>query len=127
MLEADASLWDKYIRTNPLPEAKLIYDLHVGTPSPAITNLPPNYKKMVIALSTLRIDVVALMTTETIVIEVKPYAGPYAIGQVWSYTQLLMRDMPQLPNPVPMILTDKAAADTQWLCERLKVLLIELK
>jgi len=126
MLDADAALWDRYIRTNPFPEAKLIYDLHVGTPCPITDKLPPNYKKMILTLSTLRIDVVALMPTETVVIEVKPYAGPLAIGQVWSYAQLTARDYPQFPKPVPMILTDKAPPDTQWLCDRLQILLIQL-
>lgn len=126
MLDADAILWDQFIRTNPLPKAKLIYDLHVGTPALPIQHYPDKYIHMVQRLSTLRIDVVALMPTETLVFEVKPRAALQAIGQAYCYAQLVRRDIPTFPNPVPVILTDKAIPDAQWLCNRLRITLIEL-
>jgi len=126
MLDADAELWDRYIRTGPFPLARLIYDLHVGTPALPIEHYPDNYTRMVQRLSTLRIDVVALMPTETLVFEVKPRAGLQAIGQAYSYAQLVHRDIPTFLHPVPVILTDKAIPDAQWLCDRLSITLIEL-
>jgi len=126
MLPADAKLWDKFIRTNPFPDAKLIYDLHVGTPAPIIENYPANYRKMVHTLSTLRVDVVALCPEETLVFEIKPHASLMAIGQAYSYAQLIRRDIPNFRNPVPVILTDTPAPDTHWLCNRLRIILVQL-
>lgn len=126
MLDADAVLWHHYLKTNPFPEGQVIYDLHVGTPSPIAENTPESYRRMILSLSTLRIDALVLLPTESIVFEIKPRAGLYAIGQAYCYAQLVRRDMPQFPNPVATILTDKARADTQWLCNRLKIILIEL-
>lgn len=126
MLNADAAIWDRFIHTNPFPDAKLLYDLHVGTPAPIVENTPANYRSMILSLSTLRIDVVAMLPTETLVIEIKPRASLYAIGQVLGYALLVKRDFPHLINPTPVIITDTAAADTQWLCDRLNVTLHEL-
>jgi len=126
MLDADAALWDRYLKTNPFPHAKVMYDVRVGTPAAAPDHYPDNYRRMVLELSTLRIDAVVLIPTETLIIEVKPRASLTAIGQAHGYAQLLHRDMPNLPNPVPVILTDTAAPDTQWLCDRLQILLIQL-
>jgi len=126
MLKDDSALWDRYIRLNRFPDARVMYDVRVGTPAPAPDDYPDNYRRMVLELSTLRIDAVVLMPTETLVIEIKPRASLNALGQALGYTRLLHRDIPELPSPIPTILTDTPAPDTQWLCDRLQILLIQL-
>ena len=126
MHPADAHLWEQFLLSNPFPHAKIAYDLHVGTPATLPPDTAPQLRKMAYALSTRRIDAVAYLPDETIIIEVKPNAGITAIGQVLSYTPLFHREHPLSPKPIPAIVTDTAQPDIPWLCTRYRILLIEL-
>jgi hypothetical protein len=124
-IEHDAKIWTKFLTDNPLENATVAYDVHIGTPAPIPPGLPPNYARMINTLSRKRIDVLILFPNETAVVEVKPYAGPSAIGQTISYTHLVKRELPTLPNPFPCIITDTAQPDMHQICANLQVLLIE--
>lgn len=126
MLPADVELWNRFLDHNDFPGATVAYDVHVGTPAHVPPGTQENYARMIVALSTYRIDAVLYLPDETAVVEVKPHAGPTAIGQVLSYTLLFRKLYPQLPTTHPIILTDTARPDTPYLCAAFNITLIEL-
>ncbi|MBA7693088.1 hypothetical protein ES703_101663 [subsurface metagenome] len=124
MMPADILIWSRYLKSNPFPNARIAYDVHVGTPAGPLDGLSAQYELMAIALSTKRIDAVVYEPRRTLIIEIKPYAGASAIGQVLTYRLLYHRDFPGSPFPLPVILTDHAQLDTPWLCQQLNIQLI---
>ena len=82
MMPADILIWSRYLKSNPFPNARIAYDVHVGTPAGPLDGLSAQYELMAIALSTKRIDAVVYEPRRTLIIEIKPYAGASAIGQV---------------------------------------------
>lgn len=126
MLSEDTRLWTRFLR-NHYPEGALAaYDLHVGTEPPFATNFPENYRHMIRALAAKRIDVLLAFPDETAVIEVKPWAGTTAIGQVITYTLLVHKFFPDLVKPFPCIITDTAQPDIPEIASSLHIVLLEL-
>lgn len=125
-IEHDEKLWQRFLRHDPLPNALVAYDVHVGTAAATPADLPENYRRMAATLSTKRIDVVIFFPDETAIVEVKPYAGVTAIGQVLSYTNLFRKQYPDEPRPSAMILTDTAQPDMTELCAHFNITLLEL-
>lgn len=126
MLPADVALWERFIRLeHPMP-CTVAYDVHVGSLPPLPADLPEYLQRDAQALYPCKIDAVMYSPQETLIVEVKPRASTYAIGQVLSYTNLFHRDFPEHPRPTPCIITDTAHQDTPWLCEILNIILVEL-
>lgn len=126
MMPADITLWQRFLRLEYWDNAKYAYDVHVGTEAPNLDQLLPEFALMGRALSTKRIDVVSFLEYATFVIEVKPYAGLSAVGQAISYPLLFKRQYPHRPNVKGMIITDHAQLDIPWLCQQLKITLLEM-
>lgn len=122
----DALIWDRFLRTQSLTQFRVAYDVHVGSISPAAADLDENYARMVAALSSKRIDVVMYFPSETMILEVKQYAGLAAIGQAVSYAFLFKRRFPEKPKVTAAILTDTAQPDMHTLCVTFNVLLLEI-
>lgn len=122
----DARIWDRFLRTQSLTQFSVAYDVHVGSISPAAADLPANYARMVATLSSKRIDVVMYFPDETVVLEVKQYAGLAAIGQSLSYRHLFKARFPEKPKVKAAILTDTAQPDMHTLCVTFNILLLEV-
>jgi hypothetical protein len=125
-IQHDAAVWQRFLlSTHPLP-AMLAYDVHVGTPAAAALDAPAPYARMIETLSTKRIDVVMFFHDETLITEVKPAAGPDAIGQALCYTILFRRKWPNYPKPTPCIVTDTAQPDIAHIAALMNITLIDL-
>lgn len=122
----DTAIWNAWLDKDPWPNAQVAYDVHVGTVATVPNGTPQNYRRMVEHLSTLRIDVVVLLDTASLVIEIKPSASLSAIGQALGYSLLFRDQFPRRPPPMPAILTDLSKPDTAWLCNILNVHLFTL-
>lgn len=126
MRPADVRIWEAYLLGHTHPNAQVAYDVHVGsTPSPP-PNAPEYLVKHIEAVYPKKIDAVIYLLSETIVAEVKPFAGLTALGQALGGRLLFHRDYPLAPNPIPAIITDTAQPDIPWLCARLGIVLIEV-
>lgn len=124
MSPADKKIWERFIEKYPDAFNSCQYDFHVGDAPPFNTLLDDDTDWNQDKLYRLRIDVVALTKNETVIIEVKPNAGPSTIGQVKSYRTLYMRDEePQVPVKM-MILTDAEKPNMQYLCKQEGVVLV---
>lgn len=121
MKPADVAIWERFINLYPDAYDNVMYDLTVG--ESVDTDQAPDdpLAKSWGMLNARKIDVVGFKATRVDVIEVKPHAGPSAIGQVVGYMHLYhgYRDPSSLPNPV--LVTDTDENDMSFLCARLNV------
>lgn len=125
-IDHDAKLWRRFLLLHPPKNATVAYDVHVGTPAPVPDHYQRPYRRMIETLSTKRIDAVLFAPNETLVVEVKPYAGTQSIGQALANTALFKAKYPQFPSIKPAIVTDTAQPDMPHLCATFQILLIEL-
>jgi hypothetical protein len=65
----------------------------------------------------LRIDVIAGSPLGIDIIEVKPNAGPAAIGQLKSYKTLYVRDEEPASDVGMILVTDKRQPNMEYLCQ----------
>jgi len=126
MRPEDVRIWERFLETNSRENALVAYDVHVGsTPTPP-PGAPEYLKKHIAAVYPKKIDAVLYFPTQTVVMEIKPFAGLTALGQALGYRHLFINDYPFAPQPVACILTDTAQADMPSLCRKLGIVLIEV-
>ena len=124
LMVSDVAIWERYLDKFADLWDAFGYDVRVGegiTPDPS----HPDYmRKMAVALTEKRIDVVAHRGSITTLIEVKPSAMLSAIGQLLSY-QILYEERYPVKGPVKMILiTDRAGPDLANLCRKFGISLV---
>jgi len=126
MKPSDVEIWERYINKYPNAYENVQYDFNVGDPPPfnPLGNDGEDLNQDL--LYRLKIDVVGHTGYETDIIEIKPNAGPSAIGQVKGYKTLYIRD--ELPNrPVRMlIVTDKLQPNMEYLCKVEGIMIVEV-
>lgn len=124
MSVSDTVIWNRFIEKFPTEFLTCQYDFHIGEAPPFNTLMDDDTDKNQDKLYRLRIDVVAISKNRINIIEVKPNAGPSAIGQLQSYKSLYERDEnPKMP--VEMILiTDKEVPNMAWLCKDAEIKLV---
>lgn len=107
MAPADVHLWEKFIRAQPGAFEFCTYDVPVGE-APAwldVENDPEAAKQAI--LYKKKIDVVAEINGTTYIIEVKPFAGSKALGQLMSYELLYKDQHPETERIVKTIITNQ--------------------
>lgn len=120
----DVAIWERFMLRNPDAYAEVIYDQPLGegrqAPEEAEANMAADWK----ILTQWKADVIAFRDGAIDVIEVKPNAGPSALGQIIAYA-LLVDKIDELSLPVvPVILTDVERPEMRSICEQMGVTLI---
>ncbi len=92
MMREDTEVWTKFLERGAVRIDRVWYDVRVGS----LVFLGPETSEMVMriaaGLTRKRIDVVAAVGGDTWVIEVKPYANMYAVGQILTYVRLFEQE-----------------------------------
>ncbi len=94
MSEAEAAIWSRFIRTCPDVFDSVDYDVVVGDPRESEEALGPEWERNRNYLGKAKIDAVAYNDSGICIIEVKKEAWVSALGEVWLYEHLYMRDYP---------------------------------
>lgn len=88
LLIEDTLVWTKFLAAAKVKISRVWYDVRVGS----AVILPPEAsdmeRKIAAGITRKRIDVVALTERNTWIIEVKPYANMYSVGQILTYVRL---------------------------------------
>lgn len=111
MLAEDNAVWTKFLEQNFERLHEVWYDVRVGQPvdlDPAASEME---KRIARGLTRKRIDVVGWDGGSYWVIEVKPFAGMLALGQVISYARLFALEYVIKGRVVPVIVCAEADAD----------------
>lgn len=107
----DIAIWERFIRSNPTAYDEVQYDLAVGLLPPFDTVVAPETGGDDAKLYLRKIDVVGFIGDKIDIIEVKPNAGPAAIGQVKHNAFLYKNFVEKNSTPNAVIITDNYNTD----------------
>ncbi len=122
--ENETVIWNRFLEKYPNVYDKVIYNLHLGEGAPIPEGTEENIARDFKLLTQYKVDVVAFNKNEIDIIEIKPYAGASAIGQVISYQKLYIEHIDPTAKPNLVILTDQIRPDTELLAKQLNIKLI---
>lgn len=124
MKPGDVGIWEKFISEFPDMYDTVQYDFDVGS-APEFDTVVNNATGGDASLLYRRkIDVVGFKEDQIDIIEIKPSAGPSALGQVLSYVELYVRDEKPPVQPKAIVLTDVLLIDMGHLASQLGVQIV---
>jgi len=88
MMVEDTFVWTKFLESKFIEIKEVWYDVHVGMPVFTEAGADEMDKRIAAGVTRKRIDVVAAVAGGLWIIEIKPYASMYAVGQVLTYVRL---------------------------------------
>ena len=121
MLPADVILWERFLSRHKEEFDRFEYDVHIGKVKPIYPTSPVNLMKLAEAVSRKRIDVVAWRGEIAFIIEVKPYAGLSALGQLLGYEILYKREYPGAYTLRLGVVTDRLDEDMEVLFDHYNI------
>jgi hypothetical protein len=111
MLPEDRVVWARFLTAGRVRPERIWYDVHVGVAVPVPSDLPEEIRRVSLAVTRKRIDLVCLVGGRYWVVEVKPYASFTALGQILGYARLLSAEY-EVPGPVdPVVVCSAVDAD----------------
>jgi hypothetical protein len=94
MMPEDHVVWNRFLDQKLALIQRVWYDVHVGEPVAVPNDLPSEMVAVSLAVTRKRIDAVCLMGGVYYIIEVKPWGGYVALGQVLTYWDLFVKEFP---------------------------------
>lgn len=110
-LAEDVEVWSKFIKTDGHRIIECWYDLKVGTGADLPVDATDMERKISNGISRKRIDVVCRVAGNIWVVEVKPWANMYAVGQVVSYVRLFRKEYRTDVEVIPVLVCDSFDKD----------------
>lgn len=107
----DLVLWEIFRRRYSKGYVRFYFDVAVGAGESAAPGTPENVAAAWTRLTRFRLDVVGDAGAEWHLIELRPNAGPGAVGAVQTYATLWAAGPPDSRHVVPIIVTDRCSAD----------------
>ena len=99
MMWQDRDVWTRFLEGERPEIRRVWYDVHVGQSVDVGPDGDELLRRISRGLTRKRIDVVARVGGGYWVIEVKPFAGMVALGQVLTYSRLFAAEYP-VPGPI---------------------------
>ena len=125
MMREDTEVWTKFLLSGFVEIKEVWYDVRVGR-SVLVGGVPDDVINRIAAgLTRKRIDVVAAVGGGLWVIEVKPYANMYAVGQIITYARLFAQEYVSPGQVIPVILCDDYDEDLLEEFDELGVLVLK--
>lgn len=124
-LQEDTDVWTTFLESSKFDIQEVWYDVRVGLGALLPEGRDEMTFKIAQALTRKRIDAVCRLHDGYWVVEVKPYANMYALGQVISYKRLFEREYAVSGAIIPVIVCDRIDQDLPEEFEELGVLVIE--
>lgn len=92
MLMEDAGVWTNFLKAGSVVITRVWYDVRVGSmvfTGPAMDEMT---MRIAAGLTRKRIDAILEVEGNTWVVEIKPYANMYAVGQILTYVRLFEQE-----------------------------------
>ncbi|MBA7475202.1 hypothetical protein ES707_10568 [subsurface metagenome] len=124
MMGEDTKVWTRFLESGDIVLQEVWYDVHVGAMVKGDWEDDSVNARIAAGLTRKRIDVVALVDGRYWVIEVKPLAMHFAIGQVLVYESLFVKEYNPPMETWPVIICDRVDEDVIPECERLGVVVV---
>ena len=106
MLAEDVRVWTKFLRTDAQRIKEVWYDIRVGQSVLLAEGASDMERKIALGLTRKRIDAVCSVEGGYWVVEVKPYANMYAMGQVMTYVRLFAQEYATPGELTPVLVCD---------------------
>ncbi len=107
----DLVLWEQFRRMFLETFDRFYFDVGLGEGVPSAPNVPANVAAAFSRLTVFRADVVAENDRGWTIVELRPNAGPGALGAISVYVALWRQDPPDGRPMSPMIFTDVCRED----------------
>jgi len=124
MREAETLIWERFLAAFPDAFDEVAYNVKVGEgaviPDGTEDVLAKDFKE----LTQRKIDVMGFKNNSIDIIELKPYAGTGAVGQVKAYGVLYKKTYDANANPNLIVISDVEQRDTRTVAEAEGVKLI---
>ena len=125
MMAEDTQVWTKFLESERFDIGRVWYDVRVGQSVFVPVGADDRDRRIAAGLTRKRLDVVASVAGGLWVVEVKPYANMYAVGQVITYARLFGLEYAS-PGPViPVIICDDFDIDLVDEFDELGILVIK--
>jgi len=126
MMANDIVIWERFLKSSFNTFDGFSYDIHVGA-GRGYSDYDPEWKiRLAKALTAFRIDAVGWHGRFATIIEVKPFAGLSALGQITAYGTLWIEFFPDKPLEALLIVTDSTTDDVKKVYKANNILLIEV-
>jgi len=125
MMREDTEVWTKFLQAEFVVLKRVWYDVRVGQSALGVRPVDEMDQKIAAGLTRKRIDVVASVEGGLWVIEVKPRANMYAVGQVITYQRLFEQEYISPGQIVPVIICDAYDEDLVDEFDELGVLVLQ--
>lgn len=124
--EAETLIWERFLVKFPEAYDQVAYNVKVGEGADIPEGTEPNIASGFKQLTQHKIDVVGFKNNEVDIIELKPYAGTRAIGQVIGYRDLYVTLVDNSARPNLVIVTDILRPDTKIIADKqgIKVIVV---
>lgn len=125
MLAEDTHVWTKFLKLKSGTIKEVWYDVRVGQSVFLPAGASDSERRIAAGLTRKRIDVICSVQDGLWVVEVKPYANMYALGQILTYVRLFVAEY-IAPGPVaPVIICDDYDLDCWEEFEEFGVLVLK--
>ncbi len=124
MLGEDTGVWTRFLESGDFALQEVWYDVRVGAVVKGDWADDSRIARIAAGLTRKRIDVVAVVDGVYWIIEVKPVAMHFAIGQVLVYEGLFVKEYKPALETWPVIICDSVDEDVIPECERLGVVVV---
>jgi len=118
MLPDEKAVWDRFMSRFTEYFDSVDYDFRVGDGSPLDPSWDEGTQLTVTALTQKRIDVLGWRDESPTIIEVKGRVGLSALGQVFGYRDLFMRDFPLILEPPLMVVCARIFPDDEFILRK---------
>lgn len=125
MMVEDTLVWTKFLQLDLVEIKRVWYDVRVGMSVLRMVEPPTQESRIAAGLTRKRIDVIASVGDDFWVIEVKPRANMYAVGQVLVYTRLFAQEYVSTGQVIPVIVCGNSDEDLQDEFEDFGILVYE--
>lgn len=113
----DVAVWEAYVPRAAQEWDMVAYDVAIGGAWPSDPEATEEQRRGFQYATALKIDALLRRGDTYTVVEVKPEATVGGIGGALCYTRALARELPELPEALPMLLCEFASADLRWLAD----------
>lgn len=124
MLGEDTAVWTRFLASGDIKVDEVWYDVHVGLPVLLPVGSDSIIKRIADGITRKRIDVVAIVDSVYWIIEIKPVATMFAMGQVLVYERLFESEFQPDLEAWPVLVCDTVDEDVIPECERLGVVVV---
>jgi len=125
MLAEDVRVWTKFLRTDAHRLKEVWYDIRVGQSVLLAEGASDMERKIALGLTRKRIDVICAVEGGYWVVEVKPYANMYAMGQVLTYVRLFEQEYGITGELTPVLVCDSYDNDLADEFDEFGILVLE--